>query len=1081
MRKLAGQALRRAGQALRRTGRMIRRVAEVALALAMLAGVALAVLSWRLASGPLDLPWLVPMLEEAANGADGTRSGGLRWSIGTAALAWEGFSGGVDRPFDLKLTDVSATTPDGQAFLRVPQVEVSLSIRQLLLGRVVPRAVELRGATLRMVRAADGRVVVDLGDVMTTGEGGPALTVTEILAELARPLGSDLIHGAAPLGQLERVLVREAALVLVDRRMATQWRAPAVMFDLRRSRAGGAEVIAEATLVLGGQTARLAARGRIDAEGVVLRGTASALRPALLAAELSGLEFLAAADLPVSLSGTVHLDTALALRDADLAAVLGAGTIAVARGAVRLAGGMIGLSGTPDALTLSRLAIDLVPSQGGAVTKVVGSGVLRREGAGVTAQLTLHGDRVAFADVAGLWPDGVGGKGAKPWVTGNMPAGIATGLHVKLAARMAADLSDLRLTELSGGFDGEGVTVHWLRPIPPLEQGRMRVDLVSPDVIEITVLDGKQAGIATQSGLVRISGLAERDQVLDVMVEGAGPLADVVAILRHPRLHLFDQRPIEMRDPAGQAKGRLEIIRLPLEDWITVDDVKLSASAKVTGARLGGVAGGRDLDQGNFDIQASNESLRAQGTARVAGIAAKLLVEMDFKPGPASQVIQTVTLGASADIKQIAALGLDLSDLLEGTAAVDATWRSRRDGRGEIGVKADLTAARMAVPRLNFVKPAGRAARAEVRVMLERARIGVIDRLLVTGEGVDVEAQIAFAEGKPRTVQVARAVLGRATNVRAEVQFPAQAGAPWRIVVSGASLDGTAELARRDPPAVPGDPPGPAYVLDAKLDRVVLAEGRALTQVAVRAESDGRVTRQARLTGRAGSGAFDVTIAPVPNGRTLAGNAADAGAFLRALDVVDDMQGGVLKLNGRYDDTRADHALVGQAEITDFRMTQAPALAKLLQAMTLYGLVEMVRGPGLGFSRLEAPFRLAGDALDITDARAFNASLGMTVKGRVDMATHRCDLQGTIVPAYFFNSLPGNIPLLGRLFSNERGGGLFATNYSLHGPCGDPAVTLNPLSALTPGFLRGLFGIFDSPAGSPAPAPAAPRQPGSGG
>ena len=1077
-----------AGQALRRTGRTIRRVAEIALALAMLAGVALAVLSWRLASGPLDLPWLVPRLEDAANGADPSA---LRWSIGTAALAWEGFSAGVDRPLDIKLTDVGATTTDGQAFLRVPQVLVSLSIRQLLLGRVVPRAVELRGASLRVIRAADGQLVIDLGDVTTGGQAGaadgePALTVAAILAELARPLGSDLIHGEAPLGQLERVRVRDAALVLVDRRMGTEWRVPAVMFDLRRSQAGGAEVIAEATLALGGQTARLAVRGRIDTEGVVLRGTASALRPALLAAELPGLAFLAAADLPVSLSGTVHLDTSLALRDGELAAVLEAGTIAVARGAMRLAGGTIGLSGTPDAVTLSRLAIDLLPSEGGAVTKVVGSGVLRRDGEGLGVDLTLDGDRVDFADVAGLWPDGVGGKGAKPWVAGNMPAGIATGLHVKLAGRMAADFTDLRLTELSGGFDGEGVTVHWLRPIPPLERGRMRLEFVSPDVIEITVLDGKQAGIATPSGLVRITGLAERDQLLDVVVEAAGPLADVVAILRHPRLHLFDRRPIEMRDPAGQAKGRLEILRLPLEDWITVDDVKLSTSARVTGARLGGIAGGRDLDQGNFDVQASNESLRAQGTARVAGIASKLLVEMDFKPGPASQVIQTVTLGASVDIKQIATLGLDLSAVLDGTAAVDATWRSRRDGRGEVGVKADLTAVRMAVPRLNFTKPAGRPARVELRALLERDRIGAIDRLLVTGEGVDVEAQIAFAEGKPRTVQVARAVLGRATNARAEVQIPVQAGAPWRVTVAGASLDGTAEFARREPPAAPGDPAGTAFVLDAKLDRVVLGEGRALTQVVVRAESDGRVTRQARLTGRvgdgrAGSGAFDVTIAPVANGRTLAGNAADAGAFLRALDAVDDMQGGVLTLSGRYDDTRADHALTGQVEIADFRMTQAPALAKLLQAMTLYGLVEIVRGPGLGFSRLEAPFRLVGDALDITDARAFNASLGMTVKGRVDMATHRCDLQGTIVPAYFFNSLLGSIPLLGRLFSNERGGGLFAANYALRGPCGDPTVTLNPLSALTPGFLRGLFGIFDTPPGAPAPAPAAPRQQGSGG
>jgi hypothetical protein len=64
------------------------------------------------------------------------------------------------------------------------------------------------------------------------------------------------------------------------------------------------------------------------------------------------------------------------------------------------------------------------------------------------------------------------------------------------------------------------------------------------------------------------------------------------------------------------------------------------------------------------------------------------------------------------------------------------------------------------------------------------------------------------------------------------------------------------------------------------------------------------------------------------------------------------------------------------------------------------------------------------------------------------------------VPAYFFNSLPGKIPFIGRLFSPERGGGVFAATYALTGDCGDPKITVNPLSTVTPGILRGIFGLF---------------------
>jgi hypothetical protein len=137
--------------------------------------------------------------------------------------------------------------------------------------------------------------------------------------------------------------------------------------------------------------------------------------------------------------------------------------------------------------------------------------------------------------------------------------------------------------------------------------------------------------------------------------------------------------------------------------------------------------------------------------------------------------------------------------------------------------------------------------------------------------------------------------------------------------------------------------------------------------------------------------------------------------------------------------------------------------------MTLYGLVDVLSGPGLNFARAVAPFRLTPEALELTDARAFSSSLGVTVKGRVlrerPGVRTLLELEGTIVPAYMFNALLGNIPILGRIFSPETGGGLFAATWRVQGPVDQAQVTMNPLAALTPGFLRGLFGIVDGPVG----------------
>ena len=61
------------------------------------------------------------------------------------------------------------------------------------------------------------------------------------------------------------------------------------------------------------------------------------------------------------------------------------------------------------------------------------------------------------------------------------------------------------------------------------------------------------------------------------------------------------------------------------------------------------------------------------------------------------------------------------------------------------------------------------------------------------------------------------------------------------------------------------------------------------------------------------------------------------------------------------------------------------------------------------------------------------------------------------MPAYTANSVLGDIPVLGDIFVQEKDGGLFALTYTISGPFEQTQVAVNPLSALTPGFLRGIF------------------------
>jgi hypothetical protein len=155
-------------------------------------------------------------------------------------------------------------------------------------------------------------------------------------------------------------------------------------------------------------------------------------------------------------------------------------------------------------------------------------------------------------------------------------------------------------------------------------------------------------------------------------------------------------------------------------------------------------------------------------------------------------------------------------------------------------------------------------------------------------------------------------------------------------------------------------------------------------------------------------------------------------------------------------------------------MVKAPFMAKLLSFVSLTGILDMLSGNGIVFERADVPFVKTGDDLVLKDARAHGSAIGFTAEGRLDLDKDTMDLRGTVVPAYSLNSVFADVPLLGPLLVPEKGSGLFAATYFMRGPIDDPSVGGNPLATLTPGFLRGLFNIFDAPEKPKAPTQPAP-------
>lgn len=1062
---------RRAGQAAREMGRWTHRLARVALLLAVLAAVGLGAALVRLAQGPVELPWLAQRLEDMANAGDSP----ARLAVGGATLAWLGLHGGAESPVTVVLRDVSVTDASGAKLAQVPRVLVSVGLLEALSGQVALRSVELDGVRLRVLRAPDGSMAVDLGGMAEVGDDAAgdvpddAAVVASVIRTLAAPPGAG--GAGRPLfRQLRRVVVRDAAMVVIDRQMGAVWRAPSAEVEINRGASGGAGGTASVTLAVGAERLHLGARLALlpgDAGGIVAALDVSTFVPRHLAQAESVLAPLAAVDAPVTLTGTVSLAPSLAMRRASLSATLGEGRIAAGTGSMPVRGADVSarLEGERIDVSIDRLAV--APREAAVATTIAGHADATREGHTVRAHAALTLDQVRFEDLPVLWPEGVGGPGTRPWITENVTSGIAKNGSVSLSLVAPDDFSDATVTDIAGGLDGEDVTVHWLRPVPPVEHAEAHLMFADPDTIDVLVTAGRQAGtaLAIEGGRVRLTGIAGHDQFVAIDAGVGGPFADLLGLLHHKRLKLFDHVKLDLRDPRGQVAGRLTV-NLPLKNDLDVDNVAIHGTGTLAGGHLAGIAAGRDLDNADLAFDVGNDGMKLSGPAAIAGLPVQLQAAMDFRAGPPAQVLQSVTLSASVDAPRLASLGLDTRGALTGTVSVQGGLVERRDGSGQLDATADLTGAGIDVARARWSKAAGVAGTAEVTARLANDRFAGLSRLRVSAPDLAIEGDGDSRDGGPSVLRLSRLRIGAGTDVSGELRFPAQPGQAYGLTLSGARLDLSGEFGRRQPgPAK--ETRGPAYVADATIGRVTLGGGD-LTDVVAHLASDGLVATRGDMSGRVGDGPFAAHLGPGPSGRVLSFNAEDGGGLLRVIDVTDKMAGGRLNVVGAFDDGRPGRPLTGTAEYTDFRVRDAPAMARLLQAMSLYGLVEIAQGPGLGFSSMVAPFTLADDVLTLADARAFNASLGMTAKGKLDLARHQADLQGTIVPAYLLNQVLGRIPLLGRLFSPEEGGGVFAATYTIRGPFDDPQVGVNPLAALTPGFLRGVFDMFNAPGGAPA-------------
>lgn len=1008
-------------------------------AAAMVAAVAIifAVFAWRLSAGPISLAFLTPYMADALEQTDSP----IQLEFSDTILTWAGW----ERALDIRILDVRARGADGEVAATAPEISISLSMPALWRGMVAPTALEIIEPSVRLVRNADGSFEFGLGDV-------DRRKILDDASDSFNLLFADLLappNRTQAMGYLERISIIRGDLAVIDYSLDMAWTAPRATINITRNDSG-IGIDASLLVDIGGRATPVGIRTRYRGQGRDFKVWVnfSEVRPEWIALEAPGLEFLSTGGFPVSGVMEFSLDAEANLTEVAFNLGAEAGQLHFddwLTKPIEIVGAeVVGTYvNTNQSLRIKSASINL----GG--PKIDFDGVV--EGfnsdpfiaAGITVS-NLPGD-----DIARYWPVALVPV-VREWVVNNITGGMLTKSRTSLHLK-PGDLALPRLPEAAvrTTLEIEGATVNYYDPLPKVV-GVDAFGTITGRNLDMRLWGGVMDGLTLREARVKITDLGIIDDT-SIQLEAQGSISDALAVLAHPLLDYPRKLGLDPGSVTGDVRTSMAF-SFPITYRLTPEDVVITATSTLTNVNAAGLFDGFDIGGGPLRLTLDNTGLDLSGPVTLGVASGEGSWRENFSDQEPFK--RRFTFAGRLTDTQRLALGMPGSDYITGPTDIAIEVSGQADGRLLWHVDAGLDDARIRIPELYWEKLAGVGGLLELRLQNGPGMPLSVDSFnLAAGDLIaQGRADLDDETGALVRLDLDRLAFGE-TDFRAAMVVDTSGG--YRMTIKGPSLDLRPYLEDDSE-----DDVLPEMSIAATIDRVMTRDDQFLTAVEAKLLAKGGQWEAARIDGLLASGnSLAMGIRRENNRRYFWLKSDDGGEVLRALDVFDDAIGGEITLLAALDGVNGNsEAIDGELRIRNFTLRKVPVLARILTIATLTGVFDLLSGDGLPLSRLVVPFTKRGAQLEIKDARAFGPAIGFTFKGHIDQQAETADLDGTLVPAYALNSIFGKIPILGDLLvGGEEDGGVFAMNYKLSGPLDDPVVTVNPLSVLAPGFLRGLF------------------------
>ncbi len=195
--------------------------------------------------------------------------------------------------------------------------------------------------------------------------------------------------------------------------------------------------------------------------------------------------------------------------------------------------------------------------------------------------------------------------------------------------------------ELGGTFKARDLTVHYLRPMPPIEHG-VATATFDAKTFKAKIQGGDVGNIKLGTGDLLITGLDVEDQFIKVGGDITSPMQDALKLLDHERLGYTSKLGLSPERSSGDVATHIQF-DFPAEKDLTFAQVDIAVTAAMKNVGLQKAMFDQDVTEGNLDLVLSQNGMRISGPLKFGGIPLDLQwLENFYDKPPFEQQIRAI-------------------------------------------------------------------------------------------------------------------------------------------------------------------------------------------------------------------------------------------------------------------------------------------------------------------------------------------------------------------------------------------------------------------------------------------------------